>query len=51
LFDGTFNGVTAIYQVGFVDGDVINFVSIESSINLGLCHLEKILKLDSQSKF
>jgi hypothetical protein len=56
----TFDEATAIYQAGFVDGEGINFVSVESSKNLCLWqfrvrtfvstilyHLERILKLAS----
>jgi hypothetical protein len=35
-FHGDFDQVTAIYQVGFVDGQGLNFTSVETLKNLGL---------------
>jgi hypothetical protein len=35
-FHGSFNEVTVIYQAGFVEGDGINLISVETSKNLDL---------------
>jgi hypothetical protein len=36
LFHASLNEITEIYQAGFVEGEGINLINVETSKNLGL---------------